>query len=539
HRIFASAEAREFFLDDPELGRGTAGLVAELEVKAVLAAAVTDKGLALNLLEPYEAAATQARDEAQAAGRAKSLFLANMSHEIRTPLNAILGYAQIMEHECRPCPTKHRLGAITRSGEHLLELITDLLELVRSDSHAVMLAPSAFELSQVLEDVRLMFVRRPEADGLTLAVSLDPDVPPFIRADKGKIRQILMNLVGNAIKFTKQGGVRLAASVVASGGPDGLMLAVEVQDTGCGIQPDELGYVFELFYLAENSRNTGKGTGLGLPLSQRYARALGGQISVTSQPGAGSCFRFTFKAQTVNAADVTTRPGRVSRLASNQHAPHLLVVDDDPASRDLLATMLTAVGFTVETAASAALALNRLRQAGAIDVVLIDKQMPDTNGYEAIGLLRERPGGRDLAVLVVTAAGLADERAHALAAGANGYVAKPVRREELLAEIGRVTGVRYTEEPVPVTGHAATEPAEPDATALARLPTELCRRLDHALRRGDIRQLRSLVEGLARDQAGLAVGLGRLIDNYQYDRLHCLLETAKSAGDAETVERET
>ncbi|MEI6503208.1 MAG: histidine kinase dimerization/phospho-acceptor domain-containing protein, partial [Armatimonadota bacterium] len=165
----------------------------------------------------------QARDEAQAAGRAKSLFLANMSHEIRTPLNAILGYAQIMEHECRPCPTKHRLGAITRSGEHLLELITDLLELVRSDSHAVMLAPSAFELSQVLEDVRLMFVRRPEADGLTLAVSLDPDVPPFIRADKGKIRQILMNLVGNAIKFTKQGGVRLAASVVASGGPDGLM----------------------------------------------------------------------------------------------------------------------------------------------------------------------------------------------------------------------------------------------------------------------------------------------------------------------------
>ncbi len=473
----------------------------------------------------------QARDEAQAAARAKSLFLANMSHEIRTPLNAILGYAQIMEHECRVCPTKHRLGAITRSGEHLLELITDLLELVCGDSHAVTLAPTTFDLSQVLDDVRVMFVQRPEAESLTLAVSHDPDIPPFIRADKGKIRQILMNLVGNAVKFTQQGGVRLSASIVPGDGPDGITLAVTVEDTGSGIRQDELGHVFELFYLGENSRNTGKGTGLGLPLSQRYARALGGDITVTSQPGAGSCFRFTFQAQVVNAAATPPRQERASRLAPNQRVPHLLVADDDPASRDLLATMLTAAGFTVETVASAGLALDRLRQAGAIDGLLIDKQMPEMNGYEAIGHLRERPGGRDLAVLVVTASGFADEREHALAAGANGYVAKPVRREDLLEEIGRVTGVRYAEEPAPATGHATTEPAALDAAALARLPLELCRRLDHALHRGDIRQLHSLVEGIARDQAGLAAGLGRLIDSYQYDRLHRLLEAAKGAGD--------
>jgi PAS domain S-box-containing protein len=262
-----------------------------------------------------------ARDAAQEAARAKSLFLANMSHEIRTPLNAILGYAQIMERECQACPTGQRLNAITRNGEHLLELITDLLELARSDARTITLSPGEFDFAQVLEDVRLMFARRPEAQGVALEIVMAPPVPPFLYADKGKIRQILINLVGNAFKFTRKGGVRLSASLAEGAPADPLMIAVEVEDTGSGIAPEDLDRIFDLFEQAENGRKTGKGTGLGLPLSLRYARALGGDITVTSQPGSGSRFRFTFTAR---ALANPGGPGSVKappRPSPAEHAP--------------------------------------------------------------------------------------------------------------------------------------------------------------------------------------------------------------------------
>ena len=515
----AVREDRTWREDDVALLRVLAELYAHFEARRALERATRE--LQKELI--------QARDAAQAAALAKSLFLANMSHEIRTPLNAILGYAQIMERECRLCPTGMRLKAISRSGEHLLELITDLLELVRSDARTITLAPGTFDFYQTLEDVRLMFARRPETQALALTTSHAPDVPRFLYTDQGKIRQVLVNLVSNAVKFTAKGGVTLSASLLTGGAtPEGLTLVVEVVDTGCGIRENEQGHIFELFYLAEHSRNTGKGTGLGLPLSRRYAQALGGDVTVTSRPGEGSCFRFTFHARAADAAAIAPpRRGNVSRLAADQSVCRILAVDDDAASRDMIAAMLTTVGFAVETADSAEQALNRLRQGGKLDLVLIDKQMPGMNGYEAIGRMRELPGGRELAVLAVTASGFADEQNLALAAGANGYVSKPVRQEPLLEEISRVTGVRYDYEPAPSVNAAVPEPVALDPRALAKLPAEPLGRLDQALHRGDIRQLRDIVGEIARDQAGLAAGIRMLVDAYDYDRLRILLDAAK------------
>jgi PAS domain S-box-containing protein len=513
----AVAEERRWQEEEVSLLRVLAELYAHFEARR--AAERETRELQERLIE--------ARDAAQSAAVAKSMFLANMSHEIRTPLNAILGYAQIMERECRTCPTGHRLRVITRSGEHLLELLTDLLELVRSDAHAITVAPSTFDLHQALEDVRLMFVRYPTDQAVMLEFTCSPGVPPHIHADRGKVRQILVNLVSNAVKFTEKGSVRLSASVLEGGTSDDFTVAVDVADTGCGIASADLDRFFEVFEQTEHGRKSGKGAGLGLPLSRRYARALGGDLTVTSLLGEGSRFRFTFRARAAQSAGQVSR-GCVQRLAADQRAVRILVVDDDASSRDMLEAMLEPVGFGVETAASAAQAIERLCQPERIDLVLMDKRMPEMNGYEAIGRIRGLPVGQTLPIVVVTASGFADEGKPAQAAGANGYVSKPVRFEQLLAEIARVCNLRFDYEQAPLTGAATTAaPIELDPATLVRLPEELRNGLDQAVRRGDIVVLRNLVEKLAPDHATLAAGIRVFVDAYDYDGLRRLLDAAK------------
>jgi CheY-like chemotaxis protein len=452
-----------------------------------------------------------------------------MSHEIRTPLNAVLGYAQIMQRECRECSNGGRLTAITRGGEHLLELLTDLLELVRTDAHEITLAPCDFDFSQLLEDVRLMFERLPDARGLALEFSHGPEMLRVIRADSGKVRQILVNLVGNAVKFTDRGGVRVSAAVLPGGDRDGFVVGVEIEDTGCGIDPDGIERIFDIFEQAQPGRKTSRGVGLGLPLSRRYARAMGGEVTVTSQPGAGSRFRFTFQAQAAGSAGSGPEVrGEVLQVVPNQPVRHLLVVDDEAENRAMLTDLLTAAGFTVETADTAELALARLAEAGGVDLVLMDKRLPGMDGYQAIGRLRELPATRDLPVVVVTASGAADEQDLAHAAGADGYLAKPLQRDRLLAEIGRLTGVEYVYgEPFAVPD---TQPAELDSTALAAMSIARRQLLAQALKRGDVAAMRGLITELAANHAGLAVRLAALVDDYDYDGLNSLLEAAK--GDA-------
>jgi CheY-like chemotaxis protein len=350
-------------------------------------------------------------------------------------------------------------------------------------------------------------------------------VPQFIRADSGKVRQILVNLVGNAVKFTERGSVRVTAAVEPGGGADGFVIAVEVEDTGCGIRPDELDRVFEIFEQAQSGGQPRKGVGLGLPLSRRYARAMGGDVTVSSRFGGGSRFRFTFHTQ--GASSSGGRPdarGEVRRVAPNQRIFHLLVVDDEEENREMLVDLLTAVGFSAETAGTAEQALDRIASAGDVDLVLMDKRLPGIDGYQAIQRIRELPGGRKLPIVVVTASGAADEQVLAHAVGADGYVAKPVQRERLLAEIGRLVGVEYVFENPPVV---AEEPTELEPNALARIPIEQRQLLAQALQRGDVMAMQALITELAAEHAGLAERLAELVGVYDYDNLNRLLEAAK------------
>lgn len=472
---------------------------------------------------------TQARDTAEEAAHAKSLFLANMSHEIRTPLNAILGYAQIMGHECqeRACSKVKMLTSITRSAEHLLELLTDLLELVRSDAKEIKLALSVFDVYQAIEDVRLIFVKHPAAHALSLTVSFAPDVPQFICSDSGKIRQILVNLVNNAVKFTEQGGVRISVSVLPGESHEVLTVIVDVEDTGCGILPDEQAHLFELFYTHSGVMHKNvKGTGLGLPLSRRYAQALGGDVElISSSPGKGSCFRFTFCPKRADPRTIGQTKGRIAQLVPNQKPCRILVVDDDTANCDMLRDMLVPLGFIVELVSSGAAALQRVQQSMDMNVVLMDKRMPEMDGYETTRRLLLLPGAENLAVIIVTATGDTDECDRAHAAGAKGYLSKPIYRDELLEEIRRVSHVQY------VYTHQQFDDVQLvsslDEVTFARLSDDQSQQLNDALQSGDIQNLRALVDEIACEDQELAEGLLALVDAYDYDRLNHLLESVK------------
>lgn len=463
----------------------------------------------------------QARDKAQEAARAKTLFLANMSHEIRTPLNAILGYAQIIGRDCRTCELAQRIKGLTQSSEHLLALINDLLELARSDGQCITLTPSGFNFTQLLEDVRLIFARRLQTLPLQLEVCQTSEVPSLLHADPGKIRQVLMNLVSNAIKFTEKGGIRLWASVLEKSTPDSLLIAVDVEDTGCGIKEADKEVIFELFACLETSKTVKGGIGLGLPLSRRYARALGGDVTVESRVDVGSRFRFTFRASTCPADARPTSCGEVAHLSPDQDAYRILIVDDDASNREMLATLLKSVGFVVELAESAMQAVQRLHpsELPKIDMVLLDKCMPKVDGFEAVHLLRSLPDGARLKILIVTASGFSDQREEVCRIGADGFAAKPIQLSRLLEEIARVSGVRFDYEATTIR-----EPTRPDSEVLSLLSTEHKDHLKRALRRGDKRSLHDLTAQIASVHPHVAERIQPYVEVYNYEGLRRLLD---------------
>jgi PAS domain S-box-containing protein len=514
----AVLERRNWSEDDVALLRVLAELYSHFEMRL----------FAERETRTLQASLTEARDTAQESARAKTLFLANMSHEIRTPLNAILGYAQIMGHECRACPSKQRLNAISRSGEHLLKLITDLLDLARSDGRLLNINPAEFDFHRMLEDVHLMFARQAELLGLTFDFHYATDLPRLIVADQGKIRQVLVNLAGNAFKFTEEGGILISATRAGGETPGDLSITVDVHDTGCGMREDELTGIFNVFEQTESGRKSAQGTGLGLPLSQRYAQALGGDIAVSSRPGEGSQFRFTFKARAGRTSNPDAPLRTITRLAPDQRPPRVLLVDDDPSNRDMLAAMLAAAGFPVETVGGGLQALDRLRGGEPVDIVLMDQRMPGMDGLETIRHIRKLPAGPALKVLVITASGAPDEEERARTAGADGYLPKPINRAPLLDTLGRLAALRYEYAP---EGEARQDPAGTpfDLQSLARLPADQRQGLEQGLRRGDINQLRSTVDAIEPRQPDLAARLRPLVEGYEYDRLHRLLESTRTS----------
>jgi PAS domain S-box-containing protein len=458
-------------------------------------------------------------DSIKSANRAKSVFLANMSHEIRTPMNAILGFSQIMlKDPALAANHRQHLDVIARSGEHLLSLIDDILDMSKIDAGRAPLAPSTFNLRGMLTDLTSMFRLRAEGKALEFVVTVADSVPAVLLADEKKLRQILINLLGNAIKFTDRGSVRCDVAVRREAG-DALWLTIDVEDTGPGVPASEAERIFHAFEQAGASIG---GTGLGLAISREFAHLMGGDITLESEVGRGSRFRLDVPVAVGTAGEPTpvALRQRVVGIRSGLGPFHVLVVDDQPENRLLLVEILRAVGFVTREAAGGEEALV-LAAEWSPAAILMDVRMPGMDGLAAIRRLRANEPQRRIPIIAVSASAFEDDRRLALAAGASDFLGKPFREHDLLEKLRAGLGLEYVY--LAWTPHEAGEPGGPgDALAGSGrrpLPVETARRLRLAADSADYDRIIEILDAMASTAPETAAALRRIAERFDYPGL--------------------
>ncbi|MDX1588698.1 MAG: transporter substrate-binding domain-containing protein [Oleiphilaceae bacterium] len=389
------------------------------------------------LLQAKQGAEALAR-EAESASRAKSEFLANMSHEIRTPMNAVLGYSELLERSLTDPKQRGYLASIKAGSRSLLTLINDILDLSRVEAGKMPLEYASVSPARLLEDVQPIFANRAREKGLSLRFERPRDLPPALRLDESRLRQVLFNLVGNAIKFTDRGEVVVTAGIVhrENDGEDLVDLVIRVRDTGIGIPPEQQQRIFESFEQQQGQSNRQYGgTGLGLAISRKLVDMMGGELSVNSQPGQGSEFVLCLH-RVRRVSESAPAPEQGKALPMHFHGGRVLVVDDNPTNRHLVRDMLEPEGLTVDEADQGRSALQRLREATP-DLVLMDIRMPVMDGYQAHEWMQSDPMLRGIPVVALTASVMESESARIRKAGFAGYLRKPMSRQALLTELAR------------------------------------------------------------------------------------------------------
>ncbi len=477
----------------------------------------------------------RAKAAADAANQAKSRFLANMSHEIRTPLHAILGFSQLLQRDAKVAPEQRKhLEIINRSGEHLLRLIGDVLDMSKIEAGRMQLALAECDFRALLEGMESMFQLRTQEKGLKFGMRCAPGLPERLHTDEGKIRQVLLNILSNAVKFTVHGHIqlRVASEVLAEGEGSNQMaarVAVEVEDTGPGIAPADLERIFEPFeQIQGGQRLVEGGTGLGLPISRQLARMLGGEVAATSQVGVGSTLRFSFTAAILAPATpaAPATPGqRILRLKATETAPLVCVVDDIWSNRSLLRALLSRAGFRVCEAATGLEAVERFAETRP-DLVLMDLRMPGQDGFTATQAIRAAPGGGDTRILLVSGDLLGNTEAQWRGAGADGFIPKPFHQDQLLEQIGLLLGIEYVYEGTVIPQISQTGLGK---EAIYFLAPELRDRIREATEAGDRRQLMEIItREVAPVHEALGAALSRMAANYDY---HSILRLLNEEGN--------
>jgi signal transduction histidine kinase/DNA-binding NarL/FixJ family response regulator len=396
-------------------------------------------------LQESEAHAKQLATQAEAANQAKSIFIANMSHELRSPLNAILGFSQLMVRtQNLPPDLYENAGIIYRSGEYLLTLINNILDLSKIEAGKTSLNPKNFDLYRLLDDLEDMFHLPASNQGLNLIFQRCENVPRYICTDEVKLRQVLINLLSNSIKFTAQGGISVKVNNSKEETTDVVTIDFQVRDTGSGIAAAELPQLFTAFSQTQSGKDAQEGTGLGLAISRQFIQLMGGDITVESEFRKGTTFKFSIQAQIgqeFNPKTLQELP-QILRIAPGQPTYKILAVDDKPINCQLLIKLLEPLGFEMKTASNGQEAV-RIWDEWEPHLIFMDMRMPIMDGYEATKQIKSTTKGNATAVIALTASVLEEEKAIVLSAGCDDFLRKPFAEQTIFDALAKHLGVKY------------------------------------------------------------------------------------------------
>jgi signal transduction histidine kinase/ActR/RegA family two-component response regulator len=461
------------------------------------------------------ARARRAQEQAEAANHAKSAFLANMSHELRTPLNAILGFSGILRTDpAIPEEQRRTLDIINRSGEHLLTLINDVLDMAKVEAGGLVAQHEVFDLGQTVLDVLDMMRARADEQGIQLLLDQSSTFPRVVRGDTAKLRQVLVNLIGNAIRHTEVGDVSVRLSARYPDGPERPLLTIDVEDTGVGIAEKDQEVIFDPFVQIDDG-TVRTGTGLGLAITREYVGLMGGTITVESRPGVGSVFRVVLpveKAEESGLYVAGTDPGRVTGLSAGQVVPRVLIVEDQMENWLLLQRLLEDAGVTVSIAEDGREGVDAFREWHP-DLIFMDIRMPRMDGLEATRAIRDSEGGADVRIVALTASVFREERDEILAAGMDDFLRKPYRAREVFDCLERELEVVFEHES-PVSAPGALPYLGPGA--FAAMPKELRVELADALVSLDAVRIGQAAGRIGAHDPALGATVTSLVDGLAY-----------------------
>ena len=454
---------------------------------------------------------------AEAANRAKSVFLANMSHELRTPLNAILGFTQLMKRDNVVPENRKNLATINRAGQHLLALINDVLEISRIEAGRTLLKSEPFDLAEILTSVEEMIRVKADDKGLKFITEHAVNLPAFVEGDGPHLKQVLINLLGNAVKYTEHG--QLALRVSRRNGE----INFEVSDTGPGISEQDHVRIFQPFYQTQGGITKGEGTGLGLAISQEYTKMMKGRLEVKSQLGQGSIFTLSLPLPETEAPAIQAAERRIIGLESGQEAIRILIVDDKEDNRELVMQLLEPTGFILRTANDGQQAIDNFI-AWQPQLIWMDMRMPVMDGYQATKKIRGLPGGGKVKIVALTASAFEEERQKIIEAGCDDMVRKPLEETSLFAVMGNLLHLRYRYadaiEAADVSdaalAAATTIPGEVD---FSLLPQAQIAALKAAAEELDLSRTREIVKALKETHPAFALMVEEFAQGFRFDRI--------------------